>query len=148
MPLVPDLGLKDVDVLPGGEVAFSINEEMFSETLVHWEVETAVGKRAHRSRECVTACRFAPQPPISGAVCIRSRFWIRGSLFFRGTNFFSQALGQEIRSGNLLSNCGLVVRTHESLVARFTQWTPSPITACSALRVAQRRGLVSTVTGW
>lgn len=33
MPVVPDLGLDALDVLPGGEIAFSIEEDVFSETL-------------------------------------------------------------------------------------------------------------------
>ena len=32
MPPVPDLGLKDVDILPGGEIAFSIQTPAFSES--------------------------------------------------------------------------------------------------------------------
>ena len=33
MPVVPDLGVKDFDILPGGEIAFSLERGQFSETL-------------------------------------------------------------------------------------------------------------------
>jgi hypothetical protein len=43
-----------------------------------------------------------------------------GEIYFSvQTNFFSEALGQEIRHGDLLSSRGVIVRKNEDLLARF-----------------------------
>ena len=35
MPIAPDVGLDAVDIIAGGEILFSINQDVFSETLGH-----------------------------------------------------------------------------------------------------------------
>ena len=121
MPIVPDVGLKDVDILPGGEVAFSMDQDMFSESqgpLTSGDLLTDRGRIMATNAGLVSA--FVPQPPVQNMGLNAVQVLDSGEIYFSvQTNFFSEALGQEIRHGDLLSSRGVIVRKNESLLARF-----------------------------
>jgi hypothetical protein len=121
MPIVPDVGLKDVDILPGGEVAFSMDQDMFSESLgplTSGDLLTDRGRIMATNARLVSA--FVAQPPVQNMGLNAVQVLDSGEIYFSvQTNFFSEALGQEIRHGDLLSSRGVIVRKNESLLARF-----------------------------
>ena len=65
-PPVPDLGLKDVDVLPDGEIAFSIEQSVFSETIGLLSFQDLLSDRGrvikHGSPDLIG--NFQPAPPL------------------------------------------------------------------------------------
>ena len=121
MPIVPDVGLKDVDILSGGEVAFSMDQDMFSESLgplTSGDLLTDRGRVLATNIGLVSA--FIPQPPVQNMGLNAVQVLDNGEIYFSvQTNFFSEALGQEIGHGDLLSSRGVIVRKNESLLARF-----------------------------
>lgn len=64
MPIVPDVGLDAIDILPGGEIGFSIEQDLFSESLgsIHeGDVLSNRGRVLHRYDELIGS--FIPEPP-------------------------------------------------------------------------------------
>lgn len=127
MPPVPDLGLKDAELLPGGEVAFTIEQDLFSERLgpiTQGDVVTDRGRILVRQRELLEA--FKPQPFPTGAGVSALQVTDEGEVFFSvQTNFFSESLGRWIHRGDLLSNQGTVVRDLARLLERFGPEDPA-----------------------
>lgn len=125
-PDPPDLGLDCVDILPGGEVAFSIEEDAFSETLGFINHGDAL---SDRSRVIAAYSKliapFRPMPPIADPGLDALQVLDSGEIYFSiKSEFFSESLGVKIRRGDLLSNKGLIVKTQEQLLAKFH---PPPI---------------------
>jgi hypothetical protein len=125
MPGVPDLGLDAVDVLSGGEIAFSIETDVLSETLGplhHGDLLSNRGRIVARNQDLLHAFGIMPPLPDVGldAVQVLDSSEI---LFSIETDIFSGTAGQ-LRRGDLLSNRGVVIRTHDALLARFH---PPPI---------------------
>ena len=122
MPIVPDIGLDAIDARPGGEIAFSATQPVFSETLGEMlqpgDVLSDHGRILHRHRDLIAP--FAPMPPIVdfGLDAIHDQDK-QGLVFSIGTDFFSERLGVVIRRGDLLSSDGSVVRTAARLLERF-----------------------------
>lgn len=116
-----DLGLKDAEVLPGGEVAFSVEQEALSDKLGivgQGEILTDRGRVLASNAELIAA--FDPEPGTLPVGINALQATDEGELLFSvQTNFFSQALGRVVRRGDLLSKRGTLVRTQESLVERF-----------------------------
>jgi len=122
MPIVPDLDLKDVDILPGGEIAFSIAHGVFSERLgqlTTGDLLSDQGRIVRLNSELIAA--FAPGPlPSSGAGLEAVQVMDSGETYFSvATGFFSGKLGRAIQTGDLLSDSGVVVRTGAELLAGF-----------------------------
>jgi hypothetical protein len=126
-PVVPDLGLKDVEVLPGGEIAFSIETDMWSEslgtTLQHGDLLSDRGRIIRTNQDLIAA--FAPVPPVPDMGLDAVQVMDNGEVYFSvQTNFFSETLGRLIRRGDLLSSSGQVLKTNEELIGRFRPGLP------------------------
>lgn len=126
MPIVPDLGLDAVDVLPGGEVGFSVEEDVFSETLgplQHGDLLSSRGRIVKRNQQLTAA--FVQMPPAPDAGLDAVQMLDSGEVYFSiERDFFSEALGRRIRAGDLLSSRGVIVKSNEQLVARFQPADP------------------------
>lgn len=125
MPVVPDLGLKAVDLRPGGEILFGIDQSAWSEgmaaALGPGDVLSDRGARLWRNADLLAAFRPSTSADAGlGALQLQPS----GEVWFSTqTDFFSTALGALVRHGDLLSNQGRIVRTQAALLARFQ---PSP----------------------
>jgi hypothetical protein len=127
MPVVPDLGVKDFDLLPGGEIAFSLEQAQFSETLgplTTGDLLTDHG-RVLKSWSSLLAA-FSPDPlpvpPGLQAVTVRDS----GEILFSVENgFFSKKLGNTLNSTDLLSDSGSVVEPGSQLLSAFGLKDPS-----------------------
>lgn len=121
MPVVPDLGLKDVDVLPGGEIAFSLEQDIFSERLgpLHaGDLLSDHGRVLATNARLIAA--FSPEPPVADLGLAAVQVLNSGEIHFSvQTNFFSEKLGRNIAAGDWLSSLGGVVRNNADLLARF-----------------------------
>jgi hypothetical protein len=121
-----DLGLDGVDVLPRGEIAFSVEQDVFSEVLGplhHGDVLSDRGRVVRGYAELIGA--FNPMPPTPDPGLDALHVLDSGEIYFSvETDFFSQRLGVYIRRGDLLSSTGRIVKTREQLLARFH---PPPI---------------------
>src|SRR4030095_85762 len=114
----PDLGLDAVDILPGGEIAFSLGSGAPSDTLGpihHGDLLSTQRGILRRNQDLLSP--FAVQPPAPDvgldAVHILDSSEI---LFSIQSNIFSQRLGVTLHRGDLLSSSGLVVRTHQQML--------------------------------
>ncbi len=121
MPVVPDLGVKDFDILPGGEIAFSMEQAQFSETLGDLTTGDLVTDRGRILKKWSSLLEtFSPDPlPVPaglGAVQVRDS----GEIVFSTENgFFSRKLGSAVSSTDLLSDTGLVVESGSQLLSPF-----------------------------
>jgi hypothetical protein len=122
MPVVPDIGLDAVDVRPGGEIAFSSTEPVFSESLgtllQPGDVLSDRGLILQRHGDLMAA--FSPMPPVAdhGLDALQD-LGKEGIVFSVGGDFFSERLGRKISRGDLLSSRGTVVKTAGQLLERF-----------------------------
>ncbi len=137
MPPAPDLGLKDFDILPGGEVAFSVEQQAFSEklglTLHSGDLLSAQGTILRTNPSLIAA--FQPQSTTDaglGAVQVMSA---NETWFSVQTNFFSKALNTLITPGDLLSDSGTIIRSNAQLISRFRPAEPSTNAGLKAVYV-------------
>jgi hypothetical protein len=125
-PDPPDLGLDAVDILRGGEIAFSIEVDAFSEVLGplhHGDMLSERGRVVCSYMDLIAP--FGPMPPVVDPGLDAVQVSDKGEVYFSvETDFFSERLGVTIRRGDLLSSEGRVVKTGEELLARFH---PPPI---------------------
>ncbi len=121
MPIVPDLGLDAVDIATGGEVLFSCEEDVFSETLgplQHGDLLSYRG-RIFRTNQHLTSA-FMPMPPAPDVGLDAVQVMDDGEILFSiEQDIFSEKLGVVLRQGDLLSDKGVIVRTNEQLLASF-----------------------------
>lgn len=126
MPVVPDLGLDAMDILPGGEIAFSMEQTEFSETLgpLHeGDVLSDRGKVLHSYADLMAA--FGPQPPVADpGLDALHRVSPEENWFSIKQDFFSELLGRTVRRGDLLSSRGVILKTNEELLAPFNPAEP------------------------
>lgn len=118
----PDCGLYDFDILPGGEVAFSLSRDLASQTLgaVHaGDLLSDHGQVLGTNNGLVA--RFEPQPPLTNGLGLAAvQILDSGEIYFSvRTNFFSSALGRLVKSSDLLSDHGQIIRTGEQLISGF-----------------------------
>jgi hypothetical protein len=127
MPVVPDLGVKDFDVLPGGEIGFSLEQGQFSERLGMLSTGDLLDDRGMVLQKWEALLEsFAPDPlPIPfglGAVQVRDD----GEVYFSTQNsFFSSKLGATVSSTDLLSDTGTVIEKGDQLLGAFDLKDPS-----------------------
>ncbi len=121
MPPCPDLGLDAADILPGGEIAYSIEQNIFSERLgplQHGDVVTSHGRILRRNSELLAA--FDPAAPAADAGLDAVHVPDTGAILFSiESDIVSKALNTTLRRGDILSSSGQVVRTHRQLLSRF-----------------------------
>jgi hypothetical protein len=142
MPAAPDLGLDGLDVRAGGELAFTVDRGVFSETLGQLQEGDLLSDRGSilmKNQALLGA--FGVQPPVPDlgldAVHIVSE---RGAgpdevWFSIEKDSFSEHLGQVLRHGDILSNRGVIVRSNRDLVSRFQPGDPTDDLGLDALYV-------------
>jgi hypothetical protein len=127
MPVVPDLGLKDFDVLPGGEIAFSMEQPQFSETFGDLTTGDLLGDGGGVLKKWSALLKpFSPNPlqvpPGLGAAQVQNG----GEVYFSVQNgFFSDKLGTQITSTDLLSESGVVAKKGAQFLSSFALKDPS-----------------------
>jgi len=126
MPAVPDIGLDAADVLPGGEIAWSAEQDIWSETLGqihHGDLLSNRGRVLRSFAEFSGA--FGPEPPPADQGLDAVQVLSGGETYFSvEQDFFSERLGRMIRRGDLLSTSGQIIKSNEQLVARFQPTNP------------------------
>lgn len=135
-PPVPDEGLKDIGILPGGEIAFSIEQDVFSETLggLHaGDLLTDWGRILRTNSKLLSAFVPSPVPP-AGAGLAAVKVTDDGAVYFSvQTNFYSAKLGRTVQTGDLLDDIGDVIRSEAQLLANFNPAKPAADYGLSAV---------------
>jgi hypothetical protein len=120
-PPVPDLGLDAVDILPGGEIAFSLASGILSTTLgelQHGDLLSTKGRIIRRNQELLAA--FKPEPATNDVGLDAVQVLDSGSILFSiSSNVFSKRLGVTLHRGDLLSSDGTIARSYQALLGRF-----------------------------
>jgi len=120
-PPVPDLGLDAVDILPGGEVAFSLASGIFSTTLgplQHGDLLSTQGRIIRRNQDLLAA--FMTEPATNDVGLDAVHVLDGGDILFSiATNVFSKQLNATLHRGDLLSSAGTILRSNQQLLARF-----------------------------
>jgi hypothetical protein len=120
-PPVPDLGLDAVDILPGGEIAFSLESGITSNTLgplQNGDLLSTRGRILRRNQDLLAP--FGLQPPAPDVGLDAVHVLDTGEILFSiPTSVFSERLSVTLHRGDLLSTIGTVVRSNEQLLARF-----------------------------
>lgn len=121
MPPVPDVGLDALEVLPGGEIAFSITTSLFTGTagaVGDGDLVSDRGRVVRSNASLISA--FSPGLMLADVGLDAVHIAGADEVFFSTTNdFFSEKLGRQIRRGDLLSSRGVVVKANEELLANF-----------------------------
>ncbi|MHB8520109.1 MAG: hypothetical protein ACYDH9_05070 [Limisphaerales bacterium] len=121
MPGFGDYGIDAVDVTPGGEILFSLNQDVFSETigpLHHGDLLSNRGRIVQTNAQLLAAFQPPAGTPDAGldAVHVMDDGEI---LFSIATNVSSQSLNTMLGRGDILSNKGRVFKTNQQLLAAF-----------------------------
>ncbi len=120
MPGLPDLGIDAVDIAPGGEILFSLNQDIFSETLGplhHGDLLTDRGAIFRNHQELMAAFGLADTNVDYGLDAVH--VLNNGEIWFSiTTNVVSPQIGMLFR-GDVLSNSGRLIKSHQQLLARF-----------------------------
>jgi len=123
----PDLGLDAVDMLPGGEIAFSLGSSAPSDTLGpihHGDLLSTQRGILRRNEELLAA--FMVQLPAPDVGLDAVHILHSGEIYFSiQTNIFSERLGTNLHRGDLLSSTGLVVRSHQQMLGQFHPVQPT-----------------------
>jgi hypothetical protein len=128
-PPTPDLGLKDIDILPDGEIVFSMEQSIFSETLgplSPQELLSDRGRIVHHANTDLIA-NFQPVAPLPESVGLDAiQLMDDGQVYFSVENEFGSAkLGVTVQPGDLLSDNGTIVRSGPQLLAGFNPANPT-----------------------
>jgi len=120
-PPGPDLGLDALDLLPGGEIAFSIEHDITSDTLgplQHGDLLSTRGRILRRNQDLLAP--FGLQPPAPDVGLDAVQVLDTGEILFSiRSNFFSERLSAPVRSGDVLSSNGTIMRSSKQLLAGF-----------------------------
>jgi len=137
MPMLADLSLDAVDILPGGEVVFSTGTDDFSETLGPLHAGDVLSDRGRVVTDYAALIgAFGPEPPVADEGLDALQIQSDGEVYFSVTNtFFSERTGQTIGHGDLLSSSGAIVRRNAELIARFKPTNPDTDIGLSAVHV-------------
>ncbi|WCJ58622.1 hypothetical protein NXS98_12950 [Fontisphaera persica] len=128
--LMPGFYAYNVDALdlgPRGDLQFSLDEDIFSETmgpLYHGDLLSHQGQVVRNFSQWLAP--FTPMPPTPNVgLDAVARLPQGGRVFSVRDGFFSQALGRFIRPGDLLTEEGQIYRTAEQLLTRFKTREPA-----------------------
>jgi hypothetical protein len=128
MPMVPDLGLAALDVLPGGEFAFAIDTDVFSETLgmlSDGDLLSDHGRILYDYHDLLQT--FSPASPDLSPGLDGIQFMTNGEVYFSvKRDFFSKTLQMSVGRGDLLSSRGQIVTHNKALLRRFHLSSPTP----------------------
>ncbi len=117
----PDLGLDAVDILPGGELAFSLEDDAMSTTLgplQHGDLISENGRIIKRNHDLLAA--FVVMPPVTDVGLDAVHVLDSGEAYFSiETNVFSQRLGVTLQRGDVLSSSGAILKSNRQLLAAF-----------------------------
>ena len=104
MPVIPDLGLDALDLQGGGALAFSIEQDIMSESLGplhHGDLLSSTGRVLRTYAELISP--FTPEPPAPDAGLDAVQLMEHGEICRPiESDFFSQRLGRTLRRGDLL----------------------------------------------
>ncbi|MCX8157938.1 MAG: hypothetical protein N3J91_16115 [Verrucomicrobiae bacterium] len=121
--------LDALDLGPRGDIQFSLDEDVFSETrgpLSHGDLLSHEGLVLKTYTQWLAP--FAPMPPIPNAgLDAVGRLPDGTRVFSVRESFFSQSLGKVIRPGDLLREDGQIYRTAEQLLALFKTREPAEV---------------------
>jgi hypothetical protein len=138
MPPLPEVGLDAVDLLPGGEIAFSLETDIFSETLG----QTLHGGDVLSSRARVITNyaamigAFGPEPPAADQGLDALQVLDNGEIYFSIVrDFWSETQSRWIQRGDVLSSRGVVIKTNAALLAAFHPAVPKQDYGLDALCV-------------
>jgi len=117
----PALRVDAFDVAPGGEIFFSLNDDVTSPTLgplFEGDLLSDRGRIVQRNQQLTAAFGIQPVVPDVGldAIFVAADAEI---LFSIRTNIFSEGRGVMLRRGDVLSNRGNIVKSHQQLLARY-----------------------------
>jgi hypothetical protein len=133
----PDLGLDAVDILPGGEIAFSLGSGAPSDTLGpihHGDLLSTRRGILRRNQDLLAA--FVVQPPAPDVGLDAVHILDSGEILFSiQSNIFSEGLGMTLHRGDLLSSTGAVMRSHQQMLGRFHPSKPADDYGLDALFV-------------
>jgi hypothetical protein len=121
MPVLPDVGLNAVDIAPGGDLLFSIENGVHSETLgelQHGDLLSDGGRIVRRNQDLTARFVIGPPVPDVGLDAVQM-MPDKELLFSIEEDIFSEGLGSMLRKGDLLSDKGVVHRTNEQLLEKF-----------------------------
>jgi len=120
MPGIPELGIDAVDIAPGGEILFSLNEYVFSETLgpiQHGDLLSDRGKIVKRNQDLLAAFMIGDTNADYGLDAFQ--VMTNGEIYFSiATNVVSPQIGM-LSIGDVLSDQGRIVKYHFELLANF-----------------------------
>ena len=120
MPIAPDVGLDAVDIIAGGEIVFSIKQDVFSETLGplhHGDLLSNRGKVVKRNQELLAA--FQPQSTSFDAGLDAVQMMSDGSILFSIATNVLAGDGTTLSPGDILNDRGEIFRSNRQLLARF-----------------------------
>ena len=115
-------GIDSLDLLPGGEIAFSLNQDIFSETkgitFHHGDVISKSGQILRRNQDLLRGFGFPTNAPDAGldAVQVLSTNEI---LFSIQQDLVAPSNQLALGHGDILSTKGIVYRKNSELLARF-----------------------------
>jgi hypothetical protein len=120
-PPVPDLGLDALDMLPGGEIVFSLGSGIFSSTLgplQNGDLLSNKGRIFQRNQDLLAA--FVTEPATNDVGLDAVHVLETGEILFSiVTNVFSKGLNATLHQGDLLSSTGTIRRSNQQLLGRF-----------------------------
>lgn len=128
--LMPGFWTYNVDALdlgPRGDIQFSLDEDIFSETLgplYHGDLLSHQGQVVRNYTQWLAP--FMPMPPTPNVgLDAVARLPDGARVFSVRDGFFSQSLGRFVRPGDLLSEHGQIYRTAEQLLEQFKTREPA-----------------------
>jgi hypothetical protein len=133
-PAAPDPGLDAVDVLPGGEIALSLDTAALSNAgpVYPGDLLSSKGRVISRYHELLAPFGIMPLPFDAGLDAVHVLH--TGEILFSiESSAFSGRLGKTLQRGDLLSSNGTIVRTHEQLMEKFHFLTPPTDNGLDAL---------------
>ncbi len=123
MPVVPDLGLDGLQVLPDGEVLFSTRWLQFSETLGVMvspaDIVSAAGAVLYRGEDLLAP--FQPKGDIAEIGLDAFYVWPGGEVWFSAAQGFQSGVAEigGVMDGDLLSSKGRIIYRNLDLVREF-----------------------------
>jgi hypothetical protein len=126
MPGFGDYPIDALDVAAGGEIWFSLNDSVFSESLgplSHGEVLSDQGRIVAQNSALMRAMGLMPVAPDVGLDALQVAD--NGEILFSIRDAaFSETMGVLLGRGDLLSDQGRVVKSNRELLARFKPADP------------------------